>query len=212
MRIIKKTVVLSISLITCLLVGPVDAVRSLWYDLVLRKPKPAGVSLVHEVYARVLTTVEEALKSLLPDAQEIKEETIVLTDEQKQSVSEKAGVKFDPAFDKEFQTFIGMSNGVVAGYAIKNAVKGKHGLIHYMVAMDPDGKITKVMVLEYSEKRGKPIAKNRFLKQFKGKTIGDRIKLKKDIRGVTGASISSRGMTKGIRKLVHVINEIYVKQ
>jgi Na+-translocating ferredoxin:NAD+ oxidoreductase RnfG subunit len=81
-----------------------------------------------------------------------------------------------------------------------------------MLSLDPAGKIVDVVVLEYKEKRGLPVAKGRFLKQFVGKTMQNKLKLRKDIRGVSGATISSRSMTNGIRKLVYVFNEFYPTQ
>lgn len=193
MCIVKETVILSLVLIVFLLLDP------------------SGASLnLREASAETLTTVSEALKDLLPDAQEIKEETKVLTHEQRQKISKEAKITFDPALDREFKVFIGMNDGAVIGYVMRSAVKGKHDLIHYMVSFDPNGQIQKVVILEYHEKRGKPVAKRRFLKQFKGKTINSRLKLRKDIDGVTGATISSRGMVNGVRKMVHVFNEFYM--
>lgn len=166
--------------------------------------------VVRGIYAKVLSNEQEALQKLLPNAQEIREEVKILTDEQKETISEKARIKLDPYLDREFHFFIGSTNAQIVGYAVKDTVKGKWGLIHYMVSLGLDGKVGNVIVLEYKERRGKPVAKRRFLKQFTGKTINDRIRLKKDIDGVTGATISSRGMTDGIRKIVHIFNEFYV--
>lgn len=187
-----------------------DIAHNLWHNLVLQNPRSADIGFLREAFAKVLSTNEEALKTLLPNAQEIKEETRVLTNEQKQRISEKIKVIFDPVLDREFNVFIGMVDGNATGYVIKDSVKGKHDLIHYMVSFDPNGQIRKVIVLEYHERRGKPVAKRRFLKQFKGKTINSRIKLRKDIDGVTGATISSRGIVNGVRKVVHIFNEFYM--
>jgi len=80
-----------------------------------------------------------------------------------------------------------------------------------MLALEPDGKVKDAVVLELKERRGRPVKERRFLDQFFGKTIQDPIKLNKDIKGVAGATISSRGMSNGIRKLVYVFNELYKK-
>lgn len=175
-------------------------------------PSTANQGLIREAYAKVLTSAEKVLDRFLADADEVTEEVKVLTEDQKSAIAAKARVTFDPVFDREFSFFIGRQGGQVIGYAAKHAVKGKWGMIHYMIALDPDGTVREVKVLEYQERRGKPVAKRRFLKQFKGKTIQSRIKLRKDIHGVTGATISSRGMTDGVRKLVHVFHEFYVKK
>jgi Na+-translocating ferredoxin:NAD+ oxidoreductase RnfG subunit len=209
MQIFKKTFIFIIGLIAFLVFYPLEIVYNLWHKFVLRQNN--AISFVKEAYAVVLATVEEALKVILPDAQEIKEEIKVLTEEQKKAIEKEAKIKFDPELDKEFRFFIGAANGKVVGYAVEDTVKGKWGPIHYMLSLDPDGKIVDAMVLQYKEKRGRPVAKRRFLDQFVGKTINDKIALKKDIRGVSGATISSRGMTNGIRKLVYVFEELFKK-
>ena len=60
--------------------------------------------------------------------------------------------------------------------------------------------------------RGKPVAEKRFWGQFLGKGSGDPIRLQEDIRGVTGATISSKGITNGIRKLVHIFAMYYAAE
>lgn len=206
---VGKTAITTIALALFLLADTLIVVRDPKNDPAPWKSKVRSLFIVQEIYAKVLFSQQEALAKLLPDAQEIIEETRVLTDEQKEAIGEKAGIKFDPDLDREFHFFIGSANAQIVGYAVKDSVKGKWGLIHYMVSFDLDGKVNNVTVLEYREKRGRSVAKRRFLKQFFGKTINDRIKLKKDIDGVTGATISSRSMTNGIRKIVHIFSEFY---
>lgn len=211
MYIVKKSIITIISLIAFLFFAPLEMVHNLWCKFVLRQSIIISSSFIKEAYAMVLATVEEALKTLLPNAQETKEEVKVLTEEQKKAIGKKADIQFDLELDKEFHVFIGNTNGQIVGYAIKDTVKGKWGPIHYMLSLDTDGKIVDAMVLEYKERRGRPVAERRFLDQFVGKTIDDQIKLKRDIKAVAGATISSRGMSDGIRKLVYVFNELYKK-
>lgn len=81
---------------------------------------------------------------------------------------------------------------------------GKWGPIHYALAVNPDGRIHKAVVLDYEEIRGKNVAKSRFLRQYEGKSTKDPVMLRQDIDGITGATISSRSMTDGVRKLLHI--------
>lgn len=212
MRIVKKSIVSIIGVMAFLCFAPLEMVHSVWRGFVLGQQRVASSGFIKEAYATVLSTVDEVLHTFLPDAEDIKEEIRMLTAEQKKAIEEKAKVDFDPLFDREFHFFIGRTNGYLVGYAIKDTIRGKWGPIHYMLSLDPAGKIVDVVVLEYKEKRGLPVAKGRFLKQFVGKTMQNKLKLKKDIRGVSGATISSRSMTNGIRKLVYVFNEFYPTQ
>jgi Na+-translocating ferredoxin:NAD+ oxidoreductase RnfG subunit len=87
-------------------------------------------------------------------------------------------------------------------------VVGKWAPIRYLVGLDLNGTVLQVIVLEYKEIRGRPVAKKRFLNQYKGKTIQDELMLRSDIDGVTGATISSRSMTDGVRKILHIFKLI----
>ena len=157
--------------------------------------------------AEVLISKEEALKTLLPQVQTIEKKSIILSDEQKKKIEQQANISFKNGYGDEFLFFIGKANGEVVGYVAEDTVHGKWGPIHYLLGIDPSGKVRDVVVLEYKEKRGKPVAKNNFLRQYIGKTIHDSVRLHKDINGITGATISSRGMTDGIRKLLYVFEE-----
>lgn len=160
--------------------------------------------------AKVLVSARNAFKLLVPVATETKIEIKVLTEEQKKSIEAAADVKFDPELDKEFIFYVGWDDGEIVGFAAEDRVKGKWGIIHYIIVFNTNGSIRDIAVLEYSEKRGRPVAKEGFRKQFRGMTINDRIRLKKDIRGVSGATISSTGMTNGVRKMTHVFHELYI--
>jgi len=168
------------------------------------------ILFVLSVQAKVLVSAANAFKFLVPEATETKTEVKVLTEEQKKMIEAEADVKFNLELDKEFVFYIGKNNGENVGFGAEDRVKGKWGVIHYIIVFNTNGSIRDFAVLEYGEKRGKPVAKERFRKQFRGMTINDRIRLKKDIRGVSGATISSTGMTNGVRKMTHVFHELYI--
>ena len=73
-----------------------------------------------------------------------------------------------------------------------------------MVGIDLSAKIVRTSILGFYEIRGRGASKNRFLKQYKGKTIRDAIRLRKDIDGISGATITSRSLTDGVRKLLFI--------
>ena len=164
---------------------------------------------VAEALAEVLERVEDVLRRNFPHADSFKEELKRLDQNQMRAIEEKSGVSLDPDRDKRFFFHIAQSGGQVLGYAVEDTVRGKWGPIHYLLALDPQGRVLDVSVLEYRERRGRPVAERRFLKQFIGKDTNSALRLQKDIQGVTGASISSRGVTDGIRKLVHVFQLFY---
>jgi len=206
MAALKRTAISVISLTLFLALTPFAALQNIWCKVILKQDVPVHAGLV---YAEVLSSVDDALKILLSKAVTVEEDVKQLSEEQMRSIEEKARVHFHPGDTGSFLFYVGKSGDEITGYAVRDAVNGKWGPIYYMMAISPKGKIDDVLVLEYQEKRGRPVAKRRFLKQFRGKSIHNKIKLMSDIRGVTGASISSGGMANGIRKMIYVFNEVY---
>lgn len=160
-------------------------------------------------YAQILITLDEGLRILVPDAETFDEEIRMLTPEQMAAVGQAADYDLNPDYDSVFRFYAARKGGEIIAYAASDTAPGKWGTIKFLVAWNPDGSILDVAVLDYQEKRGKPVAEKRFLKQFRGKNTGDAIRIMRDIRGVSGASISSNGMTNGIRKMTHIFNALY---
>ncbi|MFZ5800376.1 MAG: FMN-binding protein [Candidatus Omnitrophota bacterium] len=203
MRMLRKGVVVSLSLSAFLFMLPFELMQGVIKRL---SGRGRGTRLVSEVYAEVFCQVDEALQILLPTAKDIKEEIKTLTEEQKKTVAQKAKIEWDAENDRQYPFYVSST-----GIAVINTVKGKWGPITFMMAFDKEGKIKDLIVLELKERRGRPVKDRRFLDQFMGKSAADPIKLNKDIKGIAGATISSRQMSDGIRKLVHIY-ELFYKQ
>lgn len=155
-------------------------------------------------WAVELIKAEAALKNIFPTATDFKEKDIVLTGEQVRLVQESAGISFETTHSVTLVVYEVKASNVTIGYAFDDVVVGKWAPIHYLVGLDLQGVVLQVVVLEYKEIRGRPVAKKRFLNQYKGKTIQDELMLRVDIDGITGATISSRSMTDGVRKILHI--------
>lgn len=79
---------------------------------------------------------------------------------------------------------------------------GKHELITYAVAIDPQGTIRGVEILDYRETRSGEVRDPRCRAQFVGKGSGDPLRLGEDIQNLSGATLSCRHVTDGVRRLV----------
>jgi Na+-translocating ferredoxin:NAD+ oxidoreductase RnfG subunit len=75
-------------------------------------------------------------------------------------------------------------------------------MITYAVALTPDGAVKRVEVLEYRETYGGEIRNPAWRQQFVGKRFGSQLQLGKDIKNISGATLSSRHVTDGVRRLV----------
>jgi electron transport complex protein RnfG len=95
-------------------------------------------------------------------------------------------------------------NGNVIGKVLEVSAPGYSSVIQLLAGVDLENKITKVIVLSQLETPGlgANVQKSSFLDQFSGKTM-DQVRLTKDggnIDGITGATISSRAVTDGVRE------------
>lgn len=81
------------------------------------------------------------------------------------------------------------------GAVVMEEQMGKWGPIKMAILIDAaTKKILSIGYISMSEKRGAGIKQQVFVKQFAGKSAADGIEIGKDIRGITGATISSKAV------------------
>ena len=74
-------------------------------------------------------------------------------------------------------------------------------MVTYAVALSPSGSILGIEILEYVESYGYEVAEPEWRKQFIGKTINDPIKLNQDIQNISGATLSCKHITDGVKRV-----------
>ena len=79
-------------------------------------------------------------------------------------------------------------------------MKGKDQPITYLVATDSADALRDIDILVYREPHGGEVAYEPWRKQFRGKTVGAPLQVGKDIRNISGATISSHSVTRGVRR------------
>ncbi len=117
-----------------------------------------------------------------------------------------------PAELKEVQEILqAKQGGQVLGYCVQTSTNGNDGAIQLMVGISPEGAVTKVSILSqketmYTNKHGELIAR------FDGKSGS--VALTQDggdIAAISGATISSRAITKGVNAALAAVQD-YVKE
>jgi Na+-transporting NADH:ubiquinone oxidoreductase subunit NqrC len=88
------------------------------------------------------------------------------------------------------------------GWFIVDRVIGKHDFITYALALGADGAIRGLEVLDYRETYGGEIRNPAWRRQFVGKRPGSQLQLDRDIKNISGATLSSRHVTDGVRRLL----------
>ena len=159
-------------------------------------------------HLEIYFTEDEAAKVMFPDSETIRKDTLTLTADQKVFVEEVIGWEFP---EYTFDVFIGETQGNVDGYALIQNTIGKHRPITYMVGVTATGECMNFEVLVYREARGNEIATKRFNYQYHGKTIGDPIRINRDIINITGATMSVRSASAGVKRVLVLVNEFYLK-
>jgi electron transport complex protein RnfG len=99
------------------------------------------------------------------------------------------------------RVFRGRGEKNVAGVAVALSSQGYSGPIELLVGIGANNKVKGVKVLGQRETPGlgANIIKPSFLVQFVGKDLNSPLEPKKDIDAITGATISSRAVCKGVK-------------
>ena len=88
------------------------------------------------------------------------------------------------------------------GWFIADQVVGKHDFIPLALALDASGAVRSIEILEYRETYGQDVMNPGWLAQFDGKRNGAPLRLTQDIQNISGATLSSKHVTDGIRRLL----------
>jgi len=79
-------------------------------------------------------------------------------------------------------------------------VKGKDQPITFLVATDTTDRLRDVDILVYREPYGGEVAYDAWRRQFRGKSADDALQVGRDIRTISGATISVNAVTLGVKR------------
>jgi hypothetical protein len=159
-------------------------------------------------HAEVFLTEEEALKLMFPKSERIRKDVIRLAPDTKAQIEERIGWKFPEEY---FEVHIGETGARIDGYVVLQNTIGKHKPMTYMVGVDNRGRVSDVELLVFREARGSEVRTKRFNSQYEGKTVLDPVRINKDIINISGATMSVRSMSAGIKRVLVLIDEFYLK-
>lgn len=145
-------------------------------------------------YAVTYLTVEQAQQQLFP-REALTPAFVKLTDEQARRIEDRSGVDV-----RAREVRVWRASG--GGWFIADDVVGKHEFITFALALGPDGRVHGIEILDYREAYGGQVREPGWRAQFPGKTLSDPVKLGADIRNITGATLSCKNLTNGVRRLL----------
>jgi len=143
--------------------------------------------------------LEQAQASIFPNAKEFVAAPVTLTPGQVARIERQSGVSVR---SPEQQVWQARADGKLLGWFIVDRVIGKHELVTYAAGINLDGSLRQFQILEYLEAYGSQIRFPSWRDQFVGKTAADKVELDADIVNITGATMSCRHVTEGIKRLL----------
>ncbi|SDB85313.1 FMN-binding protein [Acinetobacter boissieri] len=143
-------------------------------------------------HATIYLTTEQVKQVIFPNQMLIKE-NIQLKPEQIKQLKQISGIDSALKTDQIFKTKEG-------DWLIIDQVIGKHEMITYAVGIHANGSIKQIEVMQYTETYGDQVRNASWRDQFVGKTASSALTLGKDIKNISGATLSSKHLTDGVHR------------
>lgn len=158
---------------------------------------PAAVTA--PAFAVQYLSVEQAQKAMFAEASRFVPADITFTPEMKQQIEQASGVRVRNPVQQIWRV---ETNGKFTGWFVLDEVIGKHEFITYAVALSADGAVKGIDILDYRETHGGEIKNTRWRAQFIGKKNGDAFRLDDDIKNISGATLSCKNVTNGVKRIL----------
>lgn len=168
---------------------------------------PAACLAAAPALAVQYLTIDAAQKLLFPEASDFVSKPVRLDEAQKKFVEKAAGVRMRYSEQPVWQA---MAADKLVGYFVLDEVYGKHEFITYAVALDASGAVRGVEILDFRETHGGQVVNPKWRAQFVGKRYGAKLKLDEDIQNISGATLSCKHISEGVRRVL-AIHEVALK-
>ncbi len=181
-----------------MLVKPLRILRRFFVAVLL-------LSLQSTASAGVHLTVGEALELAFPEC-EIERRTVYLTDRQKTEAGELARVQLSGTI---IYPYVALKDGQIAGVAYFDSHIVRTLPETVMVAIDRNDRVQRVELMVFNEPPDY-IPPDAWYRQFSGQCLDDRLALNRKIRGILGATLTTRHTTDAVRRMLaihHVIKD-----
>ena len=150
--------------------------------------------------AKVFYSQQEALALAFPDAERVETRAELLDDAQARAVERLARAELP---SRLVRLHTGYRGGLVLGHAIIEQHTVRTQPEAFLVVIAPDGRLRSIRVLAFYEP-AEYLPSERWLRQFEGRALDDRLRLEGEIHGIAGATLTARAVTGGIRRALAV--------
>lgn len=111
-------------------------------------------------------------------------------------------------WEPDYVLFTVHRDGNLLGYAVVVEEIGKHRPITFVVGVRPEGVVQDVALMVYREPYGGEVRAPRFLAQYRGKNRTAPLLPFRDIRNITGATLSTEAIGRGVRKALALLRAL----
>ncbi len=161
------------------------------------------VFLLYPLFGRThVEQTELLLQKHFSDSIRIENIALALSTSERETLQEKNKQRFP---HDTLHLLLASNSEKTVGYAIVDDVQGKDQPITYCIIVDESLAVKEVGILAYREPYGGEVQQKSWLKQFMGKQPEDSIRPGRDIKNITGATISARSVTLGVKKLLTLL-------
>ncbi|MDA1354106.1 MAG: FMN-binding protein [bacterium] len=150
------------------------------------------------ITASELITPQLSQRGMFPHATTFNATTLTLDKSLQKAIKKQSKVRISDTI----LAWKVINNSQLVGWYIVDNVIGKHEFITYAVGLNTNGEVIGLDILAYRENYGQEVAEPKWTSQFLGKTKSNTLKLGQDIDIISGATLSSRNITNGVRKLL----------
>ncbi len=154
----------------------------------------AALVIASPVHAKVYLSVEQAQQLMFPGAS-FAPQFLTLTDAQAKAIESASNTN---VLNRDLKIWK-VSTG---GWFIADEVVGKHEFIPIALGLDASGAVKDIEILEYREAYGDGVRNPQWRAQFTGKRNSAKLTLTDDIQNISGATLSSKHITDGVRRLL----------
>lgn len=155
---------------------------------------------VSSVQAKTYLTYKQAEKVCFPSADKVEWKNHRYSMEEIKAIHRASGLK---VIDPGIFHGVAFKGNQAIGVLVFDRCIGKHAYIDYVIALNLKGEVKQVEILVYREGWGYEVRRESWREQFIGKDATSRLDLNKGIHNISGATLSCRGVSRGIKRVCH---------
>lgn len=138
-------------------------------------------------------------KQMFPSATRFVDRSISLTKAQKSKIKKAAKTSVRSNRVNAMDAYAGNKK---LGTLFIDKVFGKHEFITYAVALNTAGAVSGVEIMDFRESYGDEVRNGNWRAQFHGRRSGQPLKIDKQIKNISGATLSCVHITNGVRRVL----------